>query len=265
MRTWCDHQPVHARPRAGHPSSSEPSRLVGAVGFVCAVPAQLLVVGSRRRRLTPRVSASVIRTPVIVAGPLAGYRACSPLTSASRLWCSSRQAGPPYEVRPEARDRGIRVAAGDLELDMRWKDVGGCAAIHQAALHEALRGSSADAEIRLGISVPELHDNGRRRRCASPTARPATTSSSSARTASNGASDASLSASRLPATSDRQAGGSSRQASARSATGPSCWAGVAPSSPSRSATALCTATPTSTRETQPKLGWQNGASVRGLR
>jgi 2-polyprenyl-6-methoxyphenol hydroxylase-like FAD-dependent oxidoreductase len=63
-------------------------------------------------------------------------------------------------VRPEARDRGIRVAAGDLELDMRWKDVGGCAAIHQAALHEALRGSSADAEIRLGISVPELHDTG---------------------------------------------------------------------------------------------------------
>jgi 2-polyprenyl-6-methoxyphenol hydroxylase-like FAD-dependent oxidoreductase len=48
----------------------------------------------------------------------------------------------------------------DIDVRRYWKDVGGCVAIHRAALHEALRTENTEGQVRLGISVLELHDDG---------------------------------------------------------------------------------------------------------
>ncbi len=46
----------------------------------------------------------------------------------------------------------------DIDVDMLWDGVGGCIAIHRAALHEALLEGTADVHIRLGVSVTGLED-----------------------------------------------------------------------------------------------------------
>ena len=97
-------------------------------------------------------------------------------------------------------------------------------------------------------------------RCPSPTARLAPTTSLSVRTVSTRPSVASHLAALPPAMWDKQAGDSSSTASPRSATGRSCSAEAAPSSPSRSAKAASTATQTSTHVKQPTLTAPSGVS-----
>ena len=48
----------------------------------------------------------------------------------------------------------------NIDLDRIWGGVGGCVAIHRAALHEALRRATADVPVRLGVSVTGLEDGG---------------------------------------------------------------------------------------------------------
>ena len=46
----------------------------------------------------------------------------------------------------------------DIDVDRLWDGVGGCIAIHRAALHEVLLEATADVRIRLGLSVTGLED-----------------------------------------------------------------------------------------------------------
>ena len=46
----------------------------------------------------------------------------------------------------------------DIDVDRLWDGVGGCIAIHRAALHEALLEATADVQVRLGLSVTGLED-----------------------------------------------------------------------------------------------------------
>jgi 2-polyprenyl-6-methoxyphenol hydroxylase-like FAD-dependent oxidoreductase len=55
-------------------------------------------------------------------------------------------------------DHRGRFLAG-IDVDRIWEGVGGCIAIHRAALHEALRATS-ELPVRLGMSVTDLEDIG---------------------------------------------------------------------------------------------------------
>jgi 2-polyprenyl-6-methoxyphenol hydroxylase-like FAD-dependent oxidoreductase len=46
----------------------------------------------------------------------------------------------------------------DIDLDRIWDGVGGCVAIHRAALHGALRQATAEVPLRLGTSVTDVED-----------------------------------------------------------------------------------------------------------
>jgi 2-polyprenyl-6-methoxyphenol hydroxylase-like FAD-dependent oxidoreductase len=46
----------------------------------------------------------------------------------------------------------------DIDLDRIWGGVGGCVAIHRAALHGALRQATAEVPLRLGTSVTDVED-----------------------------------------------------------------------------------------------------------
>jgi 2-polyprenyl-6-methoxyphenol hydroxylase-like FAD-dependent oxidoreductase len=63
-------------------------------------------------------------------------------------------------ANPVVRQRFLDHRGRSLaEIDVRryWEDVGGCVAIHRAALHQALRADDVEAQVRLGISVVDLH------------------------------------------------------------------------------------------------------------
>jgi 2-polyprenyl-6-methoxyphenol hydroxylase-like FAD-dependent oxidoreductase len=62
-------------------------------------------------------------------------------------------------ARQRILDRRGRLLA-DIDLDRIWEGVGGCVAIHRAALHEALRAATAEVPVRLGTSVTGLEDGG---------------------------------------------------------------------------------------------------------
>jgi 2-polyprenyl-6-methoxyphenol hydroxylase-like FAD-dependent oxidoreductase len=47
----------------------------------------------------------------------------------------------------------------DIDVGRMWDGVGGCIAIHRAALHEALLEATAGVQVRLGLSVTGLEDS----------------------------------------------------------------------------------------------------------
>ena len=51
----------------------------------------------------------------------------------------------------------------DVDVDRYWEGVGGCVAITRGSLHEALRAGSAEAPVRLGLSLSDLSDEGEAR------------------------------------------------------------------------------------------------------
>ena len=71
--------------------------------------------------------------------------------------------GPALAVRatPIERQRFFdhrgRLLA-EIDVDRFWEGVGGCVAIHRAALHEVLREATAEVPVRLGTSVTGLED-----------------------------------------------------------------------------------------------------------
>jgi 2-polyprenyl-6-methoxyphenol hydroxylase-like FAD-dependent oxidoreductase len=64
----------------------------------------------------------------------------------------------PVERQRFLDHRGRPLA--DIDVDRIWDGVGGCVALHRAALHEALRIATADVPVRLGVSVTGLEDGG---------------------------------------------------------------------------------------------------------
>lgn len=60
-------------------------------------------------------------------------------------------------ARQRILDRRGRLLA-DIDVDRMWEGVGGCVAIHRAALHELLRQTTAEVPVRLGTSVTDLED-----------------------------------------------------------------------------------------------------------
>ena len=48
----------------------------------------------------------------------------------------------------------------DIDVDRFWDGVGGCVAIHRAALHEALLEAAAEVPVRLGTSVTGIENGG---------------------------------------------------------------------------------------------------------
>ena len=59
--------------------------------------------------------------------------------------------------RQRLRDHRGRLLA-DIDVDRLWDGVGGCVALHRAALHEMLLEATADVHVRFGLSVTDLKD-----------------------------------------------------------------------------------------------------------
>jgi 2-polyprenyl-6-methoxyphenol hydroxylase-like FAD-dependent oxidoreductase len=66
-------------------------------------------------------------------------------------------------VRQRFLDHRGRLLA-DIDVRRYWEGVGGCVALRRTALHEALRATSGEVPIRLGVSVTELGDEGSAKR-----------------------------------------------------------------------------------------------------
>ena len=109
------------------------------------------------------------------------------------IWAELAARANPI-VRQRFLDHRGRLLA-DIDVRSYWDGVAACVAIRRATLHEALRAGSAEVPVRLGLSRERSSmTRARRSGCASPTARPARTTSLSVRMVSTRRSDASPSA-----------------------------------------------------------------------
>jgi 2-polyprenyl-6-methoxyphenol hydroxylase-like FAD-dependent oxidoreductase len=86
---------------------------------------------------------------------------CARALEALGIWADVAVHANPI-VRQRFHDHRGRVLA-DIDVRRYWEGVGSCVSITRGAFHEVLRTGSAEAPVRLGLSVTGLDDHGHAR------------------------------------------------------------------------------------------------------